>query len=200
MTQRDTASSPFPSDDDLYAALGDLPGYLDITPGDLGTLYRLARRHALDRLRHDRKARDVMTRDVLAAPHGDPVGAVAEAMAARGVSGVPVVDEGGLVVGVLSEKDFFRRLSPRGGATAMAFVAAALGQPGLPVGDAGEARAADWMTTPAVTVGEETSVGEIADLLRTRGVNRVPVVDAGGRLVGLVSRGDLVAPAFGELP
>ena len=197
MGQHPEFSDRFPSEEDLYAALGDVPGYLDITPGDLGKLYRLAWRHARDRLRHDLKARDVMTRDVLSSGRDEPVHQVAEAMAARGVSGVPVVD-GGRVVGVLSEKDFFRHLSSCGGATALAFVAEALRRPMVAPAEVGEARAGDWMTSPALTVGEETSVGEVADLFRRRGVNRLPVVDADGRLVGLVSRGDLVGPAFGE--
>ena len=49
----------------------------------------------------------------------------------------------------------------------------------------------DVMVSPVVTVGEETDVGEIARLLTTHGIKRVPVV-RDGRIVGIVSRADLV--------
>jgi CBS domain-containing protein len=48
------------------------------------------------------------------------------------------------------------------------------------------------MSSPAVTVKEETPVMEVADLFTRRGINRVPVVDSNGRMVGIVSRGDVV--------
>jgi CBS domain-containing protein len=53
-------------------------------------------------------------------------------------------------------------------------------------------RAQDVMTSPAITVGPETPVAEIAALLVERGISAVPVVDAGGRAVGIVSEGDLL--------
>jgi len=53
-------------------------------------------------------------------------------------------------------------------------------------------QAKDVMTAPAVTVAPETPVEEIAKLLLKRGISAVPVLDAGGRLVGIVSEGDLV--------
>jgi CBS domain-containing protein len=48
------------------------------------------------------------------------------------------------------------------------------------------------MTSPAVTVDEESSVAEIARILKQKSINRVPVLDAGGRLVGIVSRADIL--------
>ena len=189
-----------PSDEDLFEALEELPGYLDVTPGDLGKIYRLAWRHAVDRLHRDLKARDVMTRDVLSVGRGTPLQEAAEAMASRGVSGVPVVDDVGRVVGVLSEKDFIRHLAPDAGTTAMALVAEALRRDGrLWVGVVG-ARAQDLMSSPAVTVAEDAPLAQVAGLFRQKSVNRFPVTDANGRLVGIVSRGDLIGLAPGEAP
>lgn len=53
-------------------------------------------------------------------------------------------------------------------------------------------RAKEVMTAPAICVNEEASVGEIARLLLARRISAVPVIDGGGRLVGIVSEGDLV--------
>jgi CBS domain-containing protein len=52
--------------------------------------------------------------------------------------------------------------------------------------------AEDIMTSPAVTVNEETSIREIANLLTEKNINRVPVINRKGRLVGIISRADIV--------
>jgi CBS domain-containing membrane protein len=55
------------------------------------------------------------------------------------------------------------------------------------------------MTSPVITVQAGTTIKEIAELFAVRKVNRLPVVDAGGKLLGIVSRGDLVhASCLGE--
>lgn len=186
------------SEEDLYEALGELSGYLDVTPGDLRTIFELAWRHATERLGRTVPVREVMTRDVAAVPREASALAVAEAMAARGVSGVPVVEPDGRVAGVVSEKDLLARACLGGPPSAMALVAAALRAGGTLEVALTDRRAEDLMTSPALTVPDTASVGEALALLGERRVNRLPVVDAAGRLVGIVSRRDvLVAPAGG---
>ena len=192
MADKNADEGQFPSEDDIYEALQDLPGYLDVTPGDLKELFRLAWRHAEERLYGKLKVRELMTADVLAVGRDTPVKELAEAMAARAVSGVPVVDEDRRVVGVVSEKDFFRRLSSGRAATAMAFVAEALRRGTAQLPALGGGRAEDLMTSPPVIVREDAPVRDVLALLRRRGVNRLPVVTAEGRLVGIVTRGDLI--------
>lgn len=53
------------SDKDVFEAMKDMPGYLDITPGDFKELYKYAYNHALSRITRSIKARDIMTRDVI---------------------------------------------------------------------------------------------------------------------------------------
>ena len=53
------------SDDDIYEAMKDVPGYLDITPGDFKEVYLQAYRHAISRVMKSVKAADVMTRQVI---------------------------------------------------------------------------------------------------------------------------------------
>jgi CBS domain-containing protein len=179
------------SEEDLYEALGELSGYVDVTPGDLREIYRRAWRHAGDRLTRSLRVRDVMTREVVTVARGAAAAEVAEAMAGRGVSGVPVVDPDGRVAGVVSEKDLLSRASFGGPASAMGLMAAALRQGGTLRVELADRRAEDLMTAPAVTVREDAPLGEAMALL-LQGINRLPVVDAGGRLVGIVSRGDLM--------
>ncbi len=182
-------------DEDIYEAMKGVPGYLDITPGDFKEVYRLAYRHALERLSRAVTAREIMTREVVAVRPDTPLAAVAEAMGQRGISGVPVVDDAGKVLGVISEKDFLTNMGVAEPKNFMVLVASCLQSRGCVALPIKQRQAADIMTSPAVTVGPETSVREVAALFTAKGINRVPVTDGAGILVGLVSRGDLVKAA-----
>jgi CBS domain-containing membrane protein len=180
------------SDDDIYEAMKDISGYLDITPGDFKEVYLKAYRHAVLRLTRSVRVIEVMTKDVAAVSGDTPLEDVAEIMAARKVSGVPVIDGDGKVIGVVSEKDLLSVMGAGAASNFMEVIAHCLkGRSCLAV-PVREKVAADIMSSPAVTVKEETPVMEVADLFTQRGVNRVPVVDANGRMVGIVSRGDVV--------
>lgn len=111
------------------------------------------------------KARDIMTSPVISVPLGTSTGDIAETLHRHRISAVPVVDDSGSVVGLVSEFD----LLSRSGAAAQ-----------------------DVMTTAVVSVTPETGVDDVRHLLVDRKFRRVPVLD-GGRLVGIVSRGDVVA-------
>src|SRR5438094_796018 len=86
---------------------------------------------------------------------------------------VQPVCEGGLVIGVVSEADL-------------------IGKSGATVGDV--------MTSPAVTVAENTSLEHVAEQLTQQRIRRLPVVDADGRLVGVVSRRDVLRWAASRVP
>jgi len=179
------------SDEDIYEAMTEIPGYLDITPGDFKEVYLLALRHAAERLKRSLKAKDVMTRDVAWVSPDTPLGDVAGLMARRGVSGVPVVSQG-KVVGIISEKDFLSHLGTGEVRNFMSVVAQCLKQKTCKALPIRERTAGDIMAAPAVTVGEDTAVLEIARIFDEKKINRVPVIDAQGRLVGIVARGDIV--------
>ena len=135
-------------------------------------------------------ARDVMTAPAVACRSEAYFEEVAEILADRDISGMPVVDARDRVAGVISERDLAYAL---GGP----MVRLALrrhntrplnGASGLPR-DA--RRAKDIMTAPALTVPANMHLGEIARLMRVHQVNRLPVVDE-GRLIGVVTRGDVL--------
>jgi len=131
---------------------------------------------------------DVMTRDVVSVRPETPCRAVADLMIEHRVSGIPVVDYFGHVVGVVSETDLLPRIEtarerPR------------LGERRAYRRDRRKAAgrtAAEVMTSPAVSVMPSLSVPVAARRMRVAGVKRLPVEDALGRLVGVVSRGDLL--------
>lgn len=180
------------SDEDIYQAMKEIPGYLDITPGDFKEVFKLAYRHARERLLRTVTAREIMTRDVAWVRVDSPLPEVAALMAQRGVSGVPVVDGANRVAGVISEKDFLKAMSSGGITSFMGLLAARLGEGSCQGQSIGGRQAADLMSAPAVTVTEDTPVLDIIGLFKEKGINRAPVLDSQGRLTGIVSRGDLL--------
>jgi CBS-domain-containing membrane protein len=180
------------SDQDIMEAMQELSGYLDITPGDFRELYHVALRHALQRIRRTTRARDVMTARVVTVRPETLLLEVAERMAQEGVAGVPVVDSEGRAVGVISERDFLSHMGAQPGTSFMGVVASCLKSEGCVALPIRSRTAADIMTSPPVTVREDAVVAEVAELMTSSQVNRVPVVDLRRVIVGLVSRGDLV--------
>jgi CBS domain-containing protein len=138
------------------------------------------------------KIKDVMTEDVLTVPTGKTLKETAQILASTGISGLIVVDDDRKVVGVISEADIlFKERSPekrRGGSFAWLFFPDMLeNEAKLDARTAGEA-----MSSPAITIGPERPVGEAAAKMLDEAVNRLPVVDEEGDLVGIVTRADLV--------
>ncbi len=194
---RETYSQGIPrsidlSEEDVYDAMKELSGYLDITPGDFRDVYRHAYRHAVERITRTIKARHVMTREVVFVHPEATAGEVALLMARHGISGLPVLDQAGRVKGVISEKDFLSHMAAGANLTFMEVVAECLEAKRCAASPVRTKTAAEIMTSPAITVGEDTPIMDIADLLVESNINRVPVVDQDGGLKGIVSREDLV--------
>ena len=138
-------------------------------------------------------ARDLMSTNLAVVPPEMPVAAVAELLAARGISAVPVVDASGAPVGIVTEGDLIRRLAeqPRG---PLEWFLDLFGDTKPMIARYAKAHgktARDVMSKEMVTVGEAAPVEEIARLMEANGIRRVPVVKD-GKLVGLVSRADLL--------
>ncbi|GBP99474.1 CBS domain-containing protein [Streptomyces spongiicola] len=128
-----------------------------------------------------------MTSTVVAvAPHARFKEVVA-AMGRWRVSAVPVVDDGGRVVGVVSEADLLRREELRGADPAPVDQQ----RPGSAAGDR-VLRAGDLMTAPPITVRAAATLPHAARLMARHRVKRLPVVDGRGVLRGVVSRADLL--------
>ena len=180
------------SDEDVYDAMKQISGYLDITPGDFKEIYGLAFQHAISRLTHAVKAKDIMNRDVLYVTPVTPLKEAAEIMGRRGISGVPVVDEGRKVAGIISEKDFLSHMGMQKNITFMSVVAECLIGNGCMAVDIRGKSAGDIMTTPAISVYEDTSIMEIDNLMRKHRINRVPVLNKNDKLIGIVTRTDLL--------
>jgi CBS domain-containing protein len=143
--------------------------------------------------------RDVMTTDVASVHQDASFHVVAELLIDRGVSGVPVVDDDDRVQGVVSEADLLakeefkeRYYGDDYRPPLRARLRHAFGGEGSGFRKAKGETAGQLMSAPAHVVTPDASVVQAARLMDSRGVKRLPVVDAGGRLVGIVSRLDLI--------
>ncbi|MGW4820306.1 CBS domain-containing protein [Streptomyces sp. NPDC004227] len=139
-------------------------------------------------MRH-RTVEDLMTRGVVRVRRDTPFKQVARVLAGNEVTAVPVVDELDRPVGVVSEADLLRTVAGRPDPAGLL--------PGTRAEDAWHGGSAagtaeDLMTAPAVCARPEWTVVEAARLMDGHRVKRLPVVDEGGTLVGVVSRGDLL--------
>ena len=125
------------------------------------------------------RAREIMTKSVLTVQPTATVGKASEMLTYRGFSALPVVDENGALVGIVTEADLIRNRFPQNSGEAPA--------PGL-----SPARTvAEVMTSPAVAVSHDEDLSVLARVMLAEHRRCVPVVD-GTRLVGVVTRRDLV--------
>jgi len=117
-----------------------------------------------------RKASEIMTTPVVTTRPDVRLTDVIKLLLRHHISGVPVVDDAGKMIGIVTEYDI------------MNFAQS---------GDAARTTAAEAMTKDVVTCRPDTSCADIVDLFAARRIRRVPVVD-GGNVVGIVSRRDLL--------
>ena len=149
------------------------------------------------------QASDLMTSSVLTVTLDTPVRRIAELLLEHGISAVPVVEDDGSAVGIISETDLVARSGGQGPSRQswcvrlLAGRAEAAGDFLRGVDAARTAR--DVMSAPLVTVAEHAEVGEIVRLLTQHRIKRLPVV-RGGRIVGIVSRADLLRALAGAEP
>lgn len=137
-------------------------------------------------------AKDMMTAPPIACREEAFFEEIAEILADRDISGMPVVNKAGEVVGVISERDLAHALG--GPMVRLALRRHNHAPFSHGVGDAPRTapRAKDIMTAPPLTVAPDAHLDEVARVMRTHQVNRVPVVDGPGRLIGVLTRGDVL--------
>ena len=143
---------------------------------------------------------DVMTYNVVAVRQQAEFKDIVSVMNRRRVSAFPVLDSHNRVIGVVSEADLLPREAYQHGQKQGGSGHGGGGHGGG--GHGGHARkvpakasaltAGELMSSPAITIGPRAPVAEAAGVMHSRKVKRLPVVDEAGRLVGIVSRVDLL--------
>jgi CBS domain-containing protein len=137
------------------------------------------------------KIEKLMSENAIAVGPDTPLRDVAAILAEHRISGLPVVGEGQQVLGVVSEADIL--LKEQGPGPEHGRIVGWLLAGGIPDTDKLSARTAgEAMTSPAITIRPEADVSYAARLMTENGIKRLPVIDAHGTLIGIVTRADLV--------
>ncbi|HUW17793.1 MAG TPA: CBS domain-containing protein [Sedimentisphaerales bacterium] len=118
------------------------------------------------------KARDIMTTDVISVKKDTPILDAVELLIDNEITGVPVVEEDMTLLGILTEKDVLRLFYTQDQ------------EKNKTVGD--------FMTRPAVYYHDNESLQTICDFMVINYFRRVPVISKGGKLVGIISRPDVL--------
>ena len=139
------------------------------------------------------KARDIMTPDVVSVDPDASVAEAAQLMLQRRISGLPVVDQAGELVGVITEGDFLRRAEMGTQRRRSRWIEILIGPGQLAseyVQTSGR-KVHQVMTTNVQTATEDTTLEDIVRLMERRRIKRVPIL-RGKKLVGIISRANLL--------
>lgn len=154
---------------DVEEAMKRLADRLDVLPADIVAIVRDAETHALDRRLGSIPVSRIMNTDVAVAHPFESIYRARALIVQRQVKTLPVVDSERRVIGVLSIIDLFTR-------------------------DLVELETVDSIMRPDVTtILASTPVADLVPVMTTEGYKNVPVVDDDGRLVGMITRGELIA-------
>jgi CBS domain-containing protein len=135
--------------------------------------------------------KDVMSDQVVSITRDSPYKEIVEKMAGHGVSALPVVDAANTVVGVVSEADLLHKVEFMGHDQHVQLLERLRRR--IARTKASGDLAADVMTAPPVCISADASLSAVARMMADERVKRLPVVDERGRLVGIVSRRDLLS-------
>jgi CBS domain-containing protein len=147
------------------------------------------------------KVSDIMTHPVITVTPETTIAEAAELMIAHRISGLPVVNDPGEVVGIVTEGDLLRRAetgTERRRARWLEFLIAP-GRLASEYAHANGRRVGEVMTDAVVLVGPDDPIAYLIEVMERRRIKRVPVIDR-GRLVGIVSRANLVQALVRNLP
>ncbi|MFH0804621.1 MAG: CBS domain-containing protein, partial [Patescibacteria group bacterium] len=135
---------------------------------------------------------NIMTKKVVTVPRSATLRDAAKLLSEHRVSGAPVVDGDGAIVGIVSEKDIFKALYPSH--------AEFYDSPGVWIDldsleektrEAADKPIVDFMTREVVSVNGDTSLMQVGSMMLVRGIHRVVVIDQDGKIEGIVTRRDV---------
>jgi CBS domain-containing protein len=182
-------------DEDIRAALKDMQTYLDITEEDLKRIFQLALEHAKRRLKKRILIKDVMTKNVIAVKKDTKVSELIEILTKNRISGVPVVDEENRVIGIVSEADLLFTTKTGKIRGLREFLKRLIGEEysTLATPLSGDLKVEDIMTSTVITASPDMDIEEASKILSEKRIKRLPVVDENGKLIGIITRHDLVS-------
>lgn len=179
------------SRDDLHEALREMNSYIDVSEEDLERIFSLAMLHTYRREIGDLSLKDIMTHEVVTITPGTSLGDAWELLRKRHIRGVPVVDDARHLVGILTIADFLKMTDWHMCHSIRARIKLMFTRKSV-------YSAAQIMTTPVTVASEDMHLTEAFKIFAESGINHLPVVSSHGKLVGILTRLDLLASVYGS--
>ncbi|WAJ29809.1 HPP family protein [Antarcticirhabdus aurantiaca] len=182
---------------DLDAVLAEFDQVIDVDRSDLEAILRRAEQRFLAHRAGTRTCAEIMSRDVVAVGPDASFREAMDLLRRHHIKALPVTDEGARILGLVTQTDLLEKTAwgPKGPRLAfrhrLRLTASRTRAPASTV--------ADIMTAAPATVRRDTLVAAIAPVMADAGLHHLPVVEADGRLVGIVSQTDVVAALLAEL-
>ena len=181
--------------EDLRGALRDMDSYLDISVDDLNQVYDRAGSHAFRRKMGNIRCGDIMSRDLATAEYGTELEEVWARLRFHRVKAIPVVDAFRHVIGIVTLVDFLKRANLKTYETfedrLIKFIRRTPGVSAEKPEVVGQI-----MVSPVFTARTDMHIVELVPLLSDKGLHHIPIVDANGRLAGMVTQTDLIAALY----
>ena len=182
--------------EDLDAVLAEHDQLLEVDRGDLEAILREAEIRSYRRRSGHATCATIMSRDVVAVAPGAPIREALDLLRTHHIKVLPVTDEGARVLGLVTQTDLldksaWGRRGPR----------LTLGRRlrlTLLRGSAPQGSVEDIMTAPVVTATPDARLADVVRLMARTGLHHLPVVEADGRLAGIVSQSDLIVSLLAE--
>jgi CBS domain-containing protein len=134
--------------------------------------------------------RDVMTKNVLAITKFEPIMKVADILAEKNISGLPVVDKENRVIGIITQADILSMIGVSREHTFKDLLKHMLGEslPERKIGD----HVGDIMTAPALTISPNANIADAVRIMDEKRIRRLTVADEKGALIGIITRADIL--------
>lgn len=151
----------------------------------------------------NKTAKDIMTMDVIVANKSDSIGDVAQLLMKEKIGGVPVVSEDREVVGIISETDIMKKEKYVEAPQVLNLLQGLIFLSDFKQMEKDMKRVAAYkveelMSTDIITVHENDTFDDVANVMIKKSVNRVPVVDNDNKLKGIICRYDIIRAMYNE--
>ena len=177
--------------EDLIAALREMDGYIDVSEEDLTRIYGLATVHAHQRAFGGTSMNDIMTHDVVSVRKDADFQSVWTLMTKHRIRGVPVTDNVGKVIGMVSIADFLKAVDWSLYESLMQRLKHLFKR-------RRHSSVESIMTTPVITARVDTLLSEAFLIFAEKRINHLPITDEDGHVIGIVTRLDLLATIYGD--
>lgn len=180
------------NEEDLLSAIREMGAYIDVSSEDLTRIYALATLHAHRVRLGDIRLKDIMTREVVTIRPSAAQETVWSLLRAHRIRGVPVTDDHGRVTGMVTIADFLKARDWRMCDSITQRVKLFLKRKSGAIAE-------QIVSTPVITAREDSHLTDAFLIFAEKGINHLPVTDDRNRLVGIVTRLDLLSALYGDL-